>query len=100
VTTATFQIVLNTVLVVLVLFFVVMWARLVVDWVRVLQPNWRPHGLGLIVAEVSFTITDPPIRVVRRIIPTLKIGPSRLEFSWSIVMLACLVLIWFVGLLR
>ncbi len=99
-TTAISQILLSTVLVVLALFFVVMWARLVVDWVRIVQPSWHPRGLGLLIAEVSYTVTDPPIRAVGRVVPPLRIGPLRLEFSWSIVMLTCLFLIWLFGLLR
>jgi YggT family protein len=91
---------LSIILLALVVFFVFMWARLVFDWVRVLQPEWRPRGAGLVIAEASYAVTDPPIRVVRRVIPPIRVGVAKLEFSWSIVMLACLVLIWLVGLLR
>src|SRR5664279_5857674 len=87
------------VLVPLIAFFLVMWVRLVFDWIRVLQPTWRPHGVALVLAEAAYSLTDPPINVVRRIIPPIRIGDARLEFSWSIVMLACLALIWGVGLL-
>lgn len=82
----------------LVAFFLVMWVRLVFDWIRVLQPEWRPRGPSLVLAEAAYSITDPPIRVVRRIIPPIRIGGARLEFSWSIVMLACIGLIWLLGL--
>jgi YggT family protein len=82
----------------LVAFFLVMWVRLVFDWIRVLQPRWRPRGAGLVLAEAAYSITDPPIGLVRRIIPPIRIGTARIEFSWSIVMLACLALIWGVGL--
>lgn len=85
-------------LVALVVFFVVMWARLVLDWMRVLRPEWRPHGAALVAAEATYAITDPPIRAVRRIIPPIRVGGARVEFSWSIVMLLCLALIWGVGL--
>ena len=85
-------------LAVLVAFFLVMWVRLVFDWIRVLQPEWRPRGPSLVLAEAAYSITDPPIRVVRRIIPPIRIGGARLEFSWSIVMLACIGLIWLLGL--
>jgi len=85
-------------LAVLVAFFLVMWVRLVFDWVRVLQPGWRPRGPALVLAEAAYAITDPPIRVVRRIIPPIRIGGARLEFSWSIVMLVCIGLIWLLGL--
>ena len=91
---------LSALLLVLVVFFVFMWARLVFDWVRVLQPDWRPRGAGLVIAEASYAVTDPPIRVVSRVLPPIRVGTAKLEFSWSIVMLACLVLIWVVGLVR
>ena len=85
-------------LVVLLAFFVVMWVRLVFDWARVLRPGWRPRGAALVAAEAAYAITDPPIRVVRRVIPPIRMGGARLEFSWSIVMLVCLALIWGLGL--
>ena len=94
------EIALGAILLVLVLFVVFMWARLVFDWLRVLQPDWRPRGAGLVIAEASYAVTDPPIRVVRRAVPAIRVGAARLEFSWSIVMLSCLVLIWLTGLLR
>jgi YggT family protein len=94
------ELVLSVVLLVLVVFFVFMWARLVFDWLRVLQPEWRPRGAGLVIAEASYAVTDPPIKVIRRAIPPIRVGAARLEFSWSIVMLACLLLIWAIGVAR
>jgi YggT family protein len=85
-------------LVALIAYFLVMWVRLVFDWARVLQPGWRPRGLALVVAESAYAITDPPIRLVRRVVPPIRVGGARLEFSWSIVMLVCLAMIWVVGL--
>jgi YggT family protein len=75
-----------------------MWVRLAFDWARVLQPSWRPRGVVLVLAESAYAITDPPIRLVRRVIPPIQVGGARVEFSWSIVMLACLAMIWVVGL--
>jgi YggT family protein len=92
------DIAVGALLVALIVFFLVMWLRLVLDWVRVLQPSWHPRGPALVLSEVTYAITDPPIRVVRRIIPPIRVGAARIEFSWSIVMLACLALIWGVGL--
>jgi YggT family protein len=86
-------------LIALTVFFVVMWVRLVVDWIRTLRPGFRPRGGVLVVAEAAYLVTDPPIRAVRRIVPSIRIGDARLDFSWSIVMLVCLVLIWVLGLL-
>jgi YggT family protein len=85
-------------LAVLLVFFVVMWVRLVFDWMRVLRQGWRPRGGALVTAEAAYAITDPPILAVRRILPPIRISGARLDFSWSIVMLVCLALIWTLGL--
>jgi YggT family protein len=92
------HIALAIMLIALLVFFLVMWVRLVLDWIRVLQPEWRPRGAALVVAEAAYSVTDPPIKVVRRFIPPIRVGSARLEFSWSLVMLGCLALIWIVGL--
>jgi len=77
----------------LVIFFIMMWARFVLDLVRTFSRQWRPRGFGLVLAEVVFSVTDPPIKVVRRVIPPLRVGGAALDFAWSIVMLACIILI-------
>ena len=59
--------------------------------------GWRPRGAALVAGGGGYTVTDPPIQVVRRIIPPIRMGGVRVEFSWSIVMLVCLVLIWGLG---
>jgi YggT family protein len=85
-------------LVLLLVFFALMWVRFVLDWMRVLRPDWRPRGAALLVAEGGYTITDPPIRFVRRRVRPVQLGEGvRIELSWSIVMLACLVLMWIAG---
>ena len=76
-----------------------MWVRLVLDWMRVLRPLGRPRGAARVAAETAYAVTDPPIKAVRRILPPIRVGGARVEFSWSIVMLVCLALIWAVGLL-
>ncbi|HXH32879.1 MAG TPA: YggT family protein [Plantibacter sp.] len=53
----------------LLLYFFVLWARFILDLARVLRPQWRPSGVGLVLAELSFTVTDPPIRFFRRVLP-------------------------------
>jgi YggT family protein len=53
-----------------------------------------------VIAEASYAVTDPPIRLVRRAVPPLRVGAAKLEFSWSIVMLLSLVLIWAAGLVK
>ncbi len=75
------------------LYFFVLWGRFILDLVRNFSRGWRPQGFGLIVSEFVFALTDPPIRVVRRVIPTIRIGGFALDFAWSAVMIVTLILI-------
>jgi len=74
-------------------FIIMMWARLVLDLARTFAREWRPRGALLVLAEVVFTVTDPPIKLVRRAIPPLRVGGIALDFAWTIVLLACLLLV-------
>lgn len=84
----------------LVIFIALMWVRLILDWVRALRPRWRPTRPLLVVAELCFTVTDPPVRLVRRVVKPIAVGGARLDFAWSIVLILALVLLYLVGPLR
>lgn len=88
------SIVATVLLIAAVLFFIAMWVRFILDWVRVLAPAWRPKGFGVVAAEVVFTVTDPPLRAIRRVIRPIRIGGAALDFGWSIVMLGVVLLIY------
>jgi len=74
------------------IFVVVMWARFVLDLVAMLARGWRPRGFVLILAELAYTITDPPVKAVRKIVPPLRAGGVQIDFSWSIVLIAAIIL--------
>ncbi len=80
--------------VIFVLYFLVMWARFIIDLARNFSRQWRPKGVGLVLSELVLTLTDPPIRLVRRVVPPFRIGVAALDFSWSIVMLVVIVLMY------
>jgi YggT family protein len=73
-----------------------MWGRFILDLVPMLARNWRPRGFLLVVAEAVFTITDPPVKAVRRVVPTLRAGGVAIDFSWSIVLIATIILSYIV----
>lgn len=74
------------------LFMFTMWARFILDLVVVFARGWRPSGVGLVLSELVFTITDPPIKAVRKIVPMVRIGNGALDLSWMLVMLVCIIL--------
>jgi YggT family protein len=81
-------------------FILFMWVRLILDWARALQPRWRPKGALLVIAELCFSVTDPPLKVVRRVVKPIRVGGAQLDFAWSIVLILGLLLLYVVGPLR
>jgi YggT family protein len=86
------SIVASLVYVALAIFLTAMWGRFILDLARNFARRWRPSGLVLVVAEAVFTITDPPLRSIRRVIKPVRVGAISLDFGWSIVLLACIIL--------
>ena len=78
---------------VLLLYVLVLLARMLLDFIPLLNREWRPKGPGLIAAEVVYTVTDPPIRFFRRFIKPVRIGPIAIDFAFTIVLLLCFVLL-------
>jgi YggT family protein len=68
-------------------FLALMLVRLVVDWVQMFARSWTPRGPVLFVLEVVYTVTDPPIRFIRRFVPPLRLGAVSLDTSFLIVLL-------------
>ena len=78
---------------VLQLFLLLLFARFVVDWVQVFARSWTPKGIVLVVLEVVYSITDPPILFIRRFVPPLRLGAIALDTSFIIVLVAVYLLI-------
>lgn len=91
------QIVLRIFHVLLILYLVVLWARIILELVQAISRDWRPRGFLLVLAELVYTLTDPPIRALRRVIPPLRMGPVAIDFSVVIIMLATIILMSIVG---
>ncbi len=68
-------------------FFIALIGRFIIDWVQVLARDWRPRGAILVVAEAIYTVTDPPLRALRKVIPSPTIGGIRLDLSFLVLML-------------
>ena len=82
------DIVISALVFVLNLFFAVLICRLVLDWIQVLEREWRPRGPVLIFAEFIYSVTDPPLKFLRRLIPPLSLGGIRLDLAFLVLILA------------
>ena len=77
---------------VLLLFLLLLFVRFVVDWVQVFARSWSPTGVVLVILEVVYSITDPPIRFVRRFVPPLLLGSIAIDTSFIIVLISVYLL--------
>ena len=77
------------------IFFFLLIARLVLDYVQMFARSWRPTGVVLVLAEIIYSITDPPLKALRRVIPPLRIGGIALDLSFLVVIIIVQFLAYF-----
>ena len=77
---------------VLLVFFLLLIARFVVDWVMVFARRWRPTGLVAVGLEVVYSATDPPLKALRRVIPPLRLGNVSLDLGFMVLMFVVIIL--------
>lgn len=70
---------------------VLLMARAIFDWIRGLARSWRPSGIVLVLANISYALTDPPINALRRVLPPLNLGGISLDLGFMVVLVVLLV---------
>ncbi|BBG03077.1 MULTISPECIES: YggT family protein [Pseudonocardia] len=76
---------------VLFFFWLLLAARIVVEMVRSFARQWRPAGAPAVALEVVFTATDPPVKLLRRVIPVVRIGGVGLDLSIMVLLLVVFI---------
>jgi len=79
--------------VILWIFIALLWVRFVVDWVQVFARSWVPRGVILVLLEGVYSVTDPPIKALRRVVPPLRLGAVALDLSFLIVIVVAYLLL-------
>lgn len=69
------------------LYFLMFLLRVVFDLVQAFARSWRPRGPLLVVVEFIYTVTDPPLRALRRILPPLRIGQVQFDLAFLIILI-------------
>ena len=67
---------------VLWIFLLVLFARMILSWIPVLVREWQPRGPMLVVAEVVYSVTDPPLRALRKVLKPVRIGNMMLDLAF------------------
>ena len=75
------------------IYLIVLIARIVIDYVFIFARDWRPTGIVLGLVEGIYTVTDPPLRLLRRFIPPLRLGGVSLDLAFTVLFILVIVLI-------
>ena len=77
---------------VLWIYIILILARVVIEWTRQFARSWRPIGTAAIGLELVYVATDPPIRLLRRLVPPLQLGTVSLDLSVIILLIVLIAL--------
>jgi YggT family protein len=77
----------------LLLFFILLIARLVFEYVRMFARSWRPSGVVAAGLEVVYSVTDPPLKALRRLIPPLRLGNFSIDLGFMVLLFVVLILL-------
>ena len=86
------RVVLEVASFVLLVFFILLIARLVFDYVMMFARSWRPSGVTAAGLEVVYSVTDPPLKALRRIIPPLRLGNFSIDLGFMVLLFVVYVL--------
>ena len=89
--------VLQVFYVLLYLFILVMFARFVMSWVLAYGRRWQPGQAASATLESVWSVTDPPLKALRRVIPPLRIGNVSLDLAALLLLVILFVLLYVVG---
>ncbi|MFI0978739.1 YggT family protein [Streptomyces sp. NPDC021093] len=84
---------LDVIYIALMCFLVVLIFRLVMDYVFQFARSWQPGKAMVVVLEATYTVTDPPLKLLRRFIPPLRLGGVALDLSFFVLMIIVYILI-------
>lgn len=79
------------------LFVIALLVRMAFDWVMYFAREWKPRGLALLAAEAVYSVTDPPLKALRKLIPPLRLGGMALDVAFLLVLVVCWILLGVLG---
>lgn len=74
-------------------YIMVLIGRLIIDWIQVFARDWRPRGVLAVICEAVYTVTDPPLRALRRVIPPIRLGGVALDLSFIVLIIGLSLLV-------
>ena len=75
------------------LYLLVLIGTMVISWIQAFARDWQPRGVVLVICESILTLTDPPLKFLRRYIRPLRIGTVALDLSFMVLFIVVLILL-------
>ncbi len=75
------------------LFLLLLIARLIISLIMAFSRDFQPTGVVVVVFEFVLTVTDPPLKALRRVIPPLRIGQVSLDLAFLFLIIGLQLLL-------
>lgn len=72
-------------------YILILFIRMILDWISVLAPTWRPTGTVREIINIIYGITEPPLHWLRQFVPSIPLGSIRLDVSFIVLWFLLLV---------
>ncbi|OHR37201.1 hypothetical protein HMPREF3011_00740 [Corynebacterium sp. HMSC074C04] len=79
-------------LILLKLFTYLLLARIVIEMIQSFSRSWRPGRVFSSIGEIVFVITDPPVKLLRRLIPPMPTGNVMVDMSVLVLFFILMIL--------
>jgi YggT family protein len=84
----------------LLVFLLLLLFRLIMEYVFLLARSYRPAGPVAAVLELAYSVTDPPLKALRRVLPPLRLGSISLDLGFIVLFIVVRILMSVVGQYR
>lgn len=65
-----------------------MFARVIIELISYNNAALRANPFVSAINRFAFTITEPPLKLMRKVIPNIRLGSVGIDLSWAILMLS------------
>ena len=87
---------LQIVYLLVLLFLNILLARFAMSWVMSIGRRWRPGRGAAAALEIVWSVTDPPLKTLRRVIPPLRLGTVNVDLAFIVLLVIVFLLMYIV----
>ena len=73
-------------------YILVLFVRMILDWVLALSQTWRPSGIEDSLFDASYLLTEPAVRGLRQVILPVPLGPIYFDVAYLVLYFVLVVI--------